>query len=251
MLLVSSRSRKVTSLKIGQLELISGDSLGYVSIFWLETGETIHQCKIHEGSIIDVAFDSTKLVTCGMDCCLKVIDITTCQILHTLRDFEKPVVSLGFDYGGITTLSHDGFLKYWLWEKNLSESGCSNQGDGYLYHTVGDSETIPSICRFYDITLADLIKLNDKGAIDNDNIRAGVKIRIGTNEIKKEKNDGQLDNHGRREDKETYPHIRNHHASLYSAIHDPNMKEAKNLETALSHDIKCEPTSLASRLNKQ
>jgi hypothetical protein len=252
--LMENSSRKVTTLKVGKLELISGDSTGYISIFWLETGEKIQQCKAHEASVINLAFDSTKLVTCGMDCCLKVIDITSCQILHTLRDFEQPVASLRFDSGTrITTLSKDGLLKYWLWEKNSGESG-GNQGDGYLYHTVSDGETISTICKLYGLTFADMIKLNDKGALDNKNIRAGLKLIVGNSKnIKRPSSRGEHTAGEGRDSKQcggygAVYHFRNNRASIDTASTlDPNVKEE---ETEVTHDIKSEPTSLSSRLEK-
>jgi WD domain, G-beta repeat. len=225
--------------------------------FWLETGEVIQQCKAHKASVISLVFDSTKVVTSGMDFCLKVIDITSCQILHTLRDFEQPVACLRFDSGRITTLSKDGFLKYWFWENNSSGSGRNDHGDGYFYHTLSDGETLSTVCELYGITFATLIKLNGNkgaGAIDMKNVRAGVTLKVGSKNFNNQQDgssgqrnatNGMMDV---KRDEGTSYNFRNHRAFIYNAL-DRKAKET-NLETIVTYDIRSEPTSLASRLEK-
>jgi WD40 repeat protein len=51
---------------------------------------TLH-ADLHEGAITSVQFhptDSSKVLTNGMDSCLKIVDIRTCTAIQTLRNAE-------------------------------------------------------------------------------------------------------------------------------------------------------------------
>ena len=63
-------------MKYGNLELITGNSVGLISVWWIESGTMIKQCKAHDGPVVDLQFDATKIVSCGMDYLVKVIDLS-------------------------------------------------------------------------------------------------------------------------------------------------------------------------------
>lgn len=83
----------------------STDWVSHISFFlWIKT-------ELHEGAITSVQFhptDSTKVLTNGMDSCLKIVDIRTCMAVHVLKhaDFQT-------SYGWSSScFSPDG--TYWL-----------------------------------------------------------------------------------------------------------------------------------------
>lgn len=113
------------------------------------------QCKAHDGPINDLQFDATKLVSCGMDCLVKVIDIITCQVLQSLRGHDGPILSIAFDNRMIITLSRDGTFRQWPWGSKLQPGAV-----GDTLHTVTAGESISVICQKYSISLLQIIKWN-------------------------------------------------------------------------------------------
>ena len=86
----------MTVLKNDKLQIISGSSKGFISLWWMKTKSLLKECKAHDGPITDIQFDATKVVSSGVDCLIKVIDITTFQILQTLRGHKGSVLSVAF-----------------------------------------------------------------------------------------------------------------------------------------------------------
>jgi len=153
--LKSNPSYKITVLKHNQLELISGNSGGFISVWWLENGMIQQQCKAHDGPVTDLQFDATKIVSSGMDCLIKVIDITTCHIMQSLRGHTGPIISIAFDNKMMITLSRDGSICQWPWGNKLHSSL-----GGDTVHTVMAGETISTICKKYSVSLLQIIKWN-------------------------------------------------------------------------------------------
>ena len=68
-------------------------------------------------------FDATKIVSCGTDKDIKIIDIISGDVLQTLRGHDKPVISIAFDNDLILSLSQDQTLRKWYWSScSLSQS---------------------------------------------------------------------------------------------------------------------------------
>ncbi len=162
---------KVTAMKSGKLEVVTGDSGGFITVFWLEDGTTLQKCKAHDASVTDLQFDATRIVSTGMDCCIKIIDITTCQVLHSIINaHNKPILSCLFDSQKIMSLSKDWFLKHWLWE-----SPAAKDNDAVV-HSVVDGDDLKSISQLYKVSIYDLIKWNTEGSIKS--MRVGQKITV-------------------------------------------------------------------------
>jgi WD40 repeat protein/tetratricopeptide (TPR) repeat protein len=159
---------KVTVVKYGKLEIISGDSSGYVIVWWLKTGDIVQRCKAHTGVITDLQFDATKIVTSGVDHNLQLIDITTGEILQTLRGHEGPVVSLAFDSMKIMSASSDGTLRHWEW-------GSASKKPDKL-HVFDSGDNLAKISRKYKVSIPDLVKWN--GIKDVKKIYVGQKLII-------------------------------------------------------------------------
>ena len=112
------KRRKVTALKNGINEIITGDSSGEISIWFVKSSDLVNSCKAHDGPVNDLYFDATKLVSCGMDSLVKIIDVTTCQVLHTLRGHQGPILRIAFDSQMILTASKDWTLRRWMWNND-------------------------------------------------------------------------------------------------------------------------------------
>jgi hypothetical protein len=229
----------VTVVRSGKLEIICGDAGGHVSIFWLETGEIVQQCKAHKTTITFLEFDATRIITSGMDSCVKIIDVTSCEILHTIREFDGPVLSLRFDTSRITTFSKDGCIKHWMWD---SRSVNSSGGEGArLLHTVAKGETMNSISKTYDISIADMIKWNDAKRIE-----CGQVLIVGKGDDKLPKETTGRGNISGQSQQRTW----SEKDTIVLSSADISAK-LNCLLPEVSPDIKCEPTSLACRFSRR
>ena len=152
--------------------MICGDHSGFISLFWLKTESITQQCKAHETSVVDLEFDATKIVSCGMDGCVKVIDITSFEIIHTIRGENGPILSCCFDDDKIITLTKDGRVRHWLWQ-----SAVDPHQNGKKYHRVISGDTVATIAKFYKTTVVNLIKWNINQ--DMKNIEIGQRLVVG------------------------------------------------------------------------
>lgn len=225
----------MTVVRSGKLEIICGDAGGNVSIFWLETGEIVQQCKAHKTTITFLEFDATRIITSGMDCCVKIIDVTSCEILHTIREFDGPVLSLRFDTSRITTLSKDGDINHWMWDsRSVNSSG--REGDR-VFHTVAKGETMNSISKSYDISIADMIKWNDAKRIE-----CGQVLIVGKSDNKLTTGRGIISGRSQQ---------RTWSERDTTVLSSADRSEFNRLLPEVFPDIKCEPTSLAARFTRR
>ena len=72
----------VTCVRYGKLEVVSGDSLGRIFLWWLETGEVLRQCSVHKGPVRCMQFDATRIVSGGMDSMVCITDIGSGEVLQ-------------------------------------------------------------------------------------------------------------------------------------------------------------------------
>ena len=112
----------MTALQYGELEVITGDSLGAISVWWIESGELLKSLDAHNSPVASLQVDSTKAISCGLDMIVVVSDIMRGEVLHTLRGHTAPVLDVAFDRKQIISLSSDGELRYWSWESPSNHS---------------------------------------------------------------------------------------------------------------------------------
>lgn len=176
---------RVTILKSGKLEILSGDNKGFITMFWLKTGDILNQCKAHETSVADIEFDAIRIVSCGMDGCVKVIDVNSFEIIHTIRGQGQdlnpipPILSLTFDSDKIVTLTKDGTICHWMWESRTDPNNGS-KGDEkyqYQYHTVAPGETLAHIAKFHNTSIVNLVKWNVNQNMNR--VQVGQKLIVG------------------------------------------------------------------------
>lgn len=227
--LQASHSKKISVVKCSKFEIICGDEYGYVKSWWLETGSVLHEKKVHDRTISDLQFDATIMVTCSADTTLKVLDVTTFQVLQTIRGHQNPVLSICFDNSIILSLSNDGIMRQWYW--NAKEVNGNGED---LLHTFTEGESLKSICDKYGVTVKDLMKWNVNR--DLRKIAFGQKLVV----VK-----GLIRNHdvvlvsdgGSNRQSDSQPGFGgDHNTNIEQNEHSPGAK----------HDL----TSLASRLNR-
>jgi WD40 repeat protein len=218
---------RISVIRCGQQELVCGDSAGYISVFWLETENIIRQSKVHDSLVTDLSFDASKIVTCSTDGTVKVLDMLSCQILHTLRAGDAPIYSVYFDKIHIIFLSLDGKIQQWLWESTDEHSQ-----DGYKYHVVSERDTTKSICKQFGLNVRQLLKMNPDQ--DLKNLKIGTKVLV----VKpNSKNDTSKKN------------VRFDTRSKFrNAVIEPLEGISPSEEDTLRPNILIERTSLASRL---
>ena len=141
----------------------------------MESSEKIFSTKAHEASVTCLELDASRIVSAGMDSCVKVLDATTGVILNTIRDFEKPVVSLKFDEKSLVTLSKEGTIKHFYWNIKATE-----EMDGSI-HIVTRGDSIDSICKTYGISKFQFLKWN--GTID---LKSGSTVTVSSKKADQE-----------------------------------------------------------------
>ena len=105
----------VTTLQYGELEVITGDSLGYITVFWIESSEVLQRFKAHESAITSIQVDATKAVSCSLDMMIVISDVIRGHVLQRLRGHNSSVFAVCFDRKQITSISSDGQLRLWSW----------------------------------------------------------------------------------------------------------------------------------------
>jgi WD40 repeat protein len=111
----------VTALQYGEYDLITGDSTGYLSLFWIESGEIQTSIKVHDGPVCALQADASKAVTSGRDMVIQVVDIIRGVIIQSLRGHCQPISDVAFDSRQIISLSIDGEIRTWDWDKGNQE----------------------------------------------------------------------------------------------------------------------------------
>ena len=167
---LSMKESKITVVRYGELEVISGDNKGYVSIWWLKTGEAMRRCKAHDGPVLDLQVDATRVVSCGMDKNVQVVDILTGKILQTLRGHEDTVLAVVFDCNLILSASCDGTLRQWPWTDSWYDWSADRT------HTYSVGETLPDIAKIYGSSVSDIKKWN--GLKDAIKLHSGKKLIV-------------------------------------------------------------------------
>lgn len=196
----------------------------------MESETIIRQSKAHGSLVTDLSFDASMIVSCSTDGTVKVLDMLSCQILHTVRAGEVPIYSVYFNKTKIVFLSSDGKIQHWLWE-STDEHG----KDGYKYHIVTEGDTINAICKIYQVNLRQLLKLNPDTELSH--VKVGTRLLVS-------KPNSKNDDSKRNVRFGTRSKFRNTAAiKSFDDIVPPE-------EDVLRPDILAERTSLASRLVK-
>ena len=107
----------ITTIQYGELEVVTGDNLGCISVWWVESGERLKNFKAHDGVVSCLQVDATKAVSCGQDMVIAISDVIKGQVLQRLRGHTSPLLAVAFDRKRITSISSDGEVRMWSWER--------------------------------------------------------------------------------------------------------------------------------------
>jgi WD40 repeat protein len=174
--LILNPRHKITVVKGGKLEIVCGNETGTISVWWIQSEELLGECKAHNGPVTDVAFDSTKLVSCGMDESIKVIDLMMLQVIQTIRCHGSQLLSIVFDERNLLTMSKDGNIRQWLW-------GDGNRESHDNIHVFASGENLQEICNKYEVKMSALIKWNSN--INLKKMLPGMAIVVGQGHLDK------------------------------------------------------------------
>ena len=79
----------VTCVRYGELEIMSGDNLGRIFMWWMATGNKppyiIHKINVHNGPVRCMQFDAVYIVSGGSDGTMCITDIATGEVMQTVR----------------------------------------------------------------------------------------------------------------------------------------------------------------------
>ena len=111
-----------TSLHFGELELITGDNTGSISVWWVHSGLELQRFKAHDGPVLSLQVDATKAVSCSLDMTIKISDVVKGLVLQTLRGHTAPIITVAFDRKQIISIAADGEVRYWSWDSHCCPS---------------------------------------------------------------------------------------------------------------------------------
>mgnify|MGYP003385211319 FL=1 len=158
----------ITVVKYGKLEVMSGDALGRIFIWWLATGKILRKCQVHKGPVRCIQFDAVHVVSGGVDNVVAITDIATGEVLQSLRGHTRHVLEVSFDATRILSASADNTLKYWQWGKQA--------GPQAKYHVINKAETLVMVSKLHGVSVEDLMKWN--GIYGMQAIYPGMKIIV-------------------------------------------------------------------------
>lgn len=160
----------VTCLESNGTEIVSGDRAGFI-VCWnvsLSRGQEFRQClDVHQHkSVLSLQFDTTKIVSAGLDHCIAVSDLASGQVLQRLAGHTCRILSIQFDPVQLLSVSEDGQMRLWCWSRTeeASSSGdtttTTGGGSSKIFHLLGPGETLASIAIEYQVSVRDLREWN-------------------------------------------------------------------------------------------
>ncbi len=158
----------VTAVRYGKMEILSGDVLGRIFIWWMATGAIIRKCTVHRGPVRCMQFDSVHIVSGGVDNNVVITDIATGEVLQSLHGHTGHVLGLAFDSERILSVGGDNTVRYWQWGK---KSGPTDK-----YHVFNKGETLLQVSKLHGLTLDTLMRWN--GIIEMKQTYVGMKLLV-------------------------------------------------------------------------
>ncbi len=145
----------ITCMKFVSNELVTGDGSGCIIRWDLDTGEMVKKIEnLHESAVLCIQFDVTRIITGSSDDTIRITDIATGELMQTLRGHTADVVSLQFDTQQILSVSRDGHLRHWSWQKRGKEQISRK------YHLLNHGESLKTLKDKYGSSIKDMKKWN-------------------------------------------------------------------------------------------
>lgn len=158
----------VTCVRYGNMEVMSGDVLGRIFIWWTESGEILRQIQVHAGPVKSMQFDAIHIVSGSSDCVAAITDIATGEVLQGLRGHQGHVLAVAFDAERIISAGGDNTLRYWQWGKKLTAQD--------KFHILDVAQTLLDVSKMYGTQVSDLMVWN--GIIEPRHCYPGMKLIV-------------------------------------------------------------------------
>lgn len=143
----------ITAVKYGHMEVVTGDRLGRIFIWLVQTGEILRKIEVHKGQIRALQFDATRIVSGAADATVCITEIGTGSILQRLRGHKSQILAVAFDTMRIVTIARDNTLRYWLW-------GSKETGPPDKFHILDKGETLVDVSKLHKVPVPVLMRWN-------------------------------------------------------------------------------------------
>ncbi len=133
----------------------------------------------HTGSVRDLQFDASKIISSGADSLVLIHDYATGQQLQILRGHVDAVLALQFDLRRMVTVSADHTLRHWHFQRPKKSELVLRK-----FHSLDEGETLTQVARRYNISLHKLCVDNgiDEDSADADEVFPGKQLLVRTME---------------------------------------------------------------------
>lgn len=159
----------VTAVKYGHMEVVTGDRLGRVFIWLVQTGEILRKIEVHKGLVRALQFDATRIVSGAADATICITEIGTGSVVQRLRGHKSQILSIAFDTMRIVSIARDNTLRYWLW-------GSKETGPPDKFHILDKGETLVDVSKLYKVTIPVLMRWN--GISEARLCKAGMQLLV-------------------------------------------------------------------------
>lgn len=165
---LSGHEAPITCVKYGNIEVLSGDVVGRIFVWWLKTGQILRKCQVHHGPVKCLQFDSVHIVSGGADNAVCITDIATGEPLQSLRGHERAVLALAFDSERILSVGGDNTVRYWTWGKR--------SGPQDKIHILEPGQTLAAVAKLHNLTVDNIMKWN--GIKETKQCHPGMKLIV-------------------------------------------------------------------------
>lgn len=145
----------ITALAIRGATTVSGDADGWACVWDAASPAALRAHKIHARGVTAVAFDSSKIISSGLDHRLIFTDIASGASLIRLREPHGPaaVLALQFDTQRMVSVASDHSMRHWPFRGAEALPAIRTL-------TLRAGERLPVISRKYGVPLRALLRWN-------------------------------------------------------------------------------------------
>jgi WD40 repeat protein len=194
----------VTCVRYGKLEVMSGDCLGRIFMWWMDVNDNgsagtpyiLHKISVHTGPVKCLQFDAIYIVSGGADATMCITDIATGDVMQTIRAHgmqennedddqsavermkkskgekrekaTKQVLAVAFDSERIISAGTDNTLRYWEWGKKV--------GAQDKHHILDKGQSLVAVSKLHSVPVESIMKWN--GLLEVRQCFAGMKLIV-------------------------------------------------------------------------
>lgn len=165
---LSGHDHPVTCVRYGSLEVVTGDNVGRIFVWWLATGQILRKCEAHKGMVKSLHFDAVHVLSGGVDHNVAITDLATGEVMQTLRGHDNHVLFVSFDSERLISISADNTIRLCKWG--------SNDAKPDKYHTLGEGESLMHVSKVSGVGVDELMRWND--IRDTRQLHAGMRLVV-------------------------------------------------------------------------